>query len=201
MATTSEVKICSNALLLLGAGTIASLSEGNDRARLVSNLYEQTRNATLRAHPWKFAKRRIKLGPLAADPNDFGWGYKFQLPGDHLRTCQVGEEPTDRPNYLEEGRAIFFDDDELPLVYVRELTDVSIFDALFVDTLCARMAHTCAYPLTKDKDLQIAMYELYMAKLREARAVDGISNPPQALDDSGILRARRLGSSIPGGSG
>jgi len=190
MASTSVVEICSNALLLVGAGTISDLNETNDRARLVANLWNQTRRATLRAHPWKFAKTRVALGPASPVPA-FGWEQKFLLPGDWLRTIQVGEEPIDRPNYLEEGGYIYMNELECFLVYVQEVEDPLRFDSLFVDAVSARMAFNVAYPLTKDKDLQIAMGKLYFAKLQEARFVDGVSNPPQDVDDSPILIARR----------
>lgn len=36
----SHVSICSNALLMLGAQPINDFSESNDRARLMSNLYD-----------------------------------------------------------------------------------------------------------------------------------------------------------------
>jgi hypothetical protein len=190
MAGTSIVEICSNALLLVGAGTISDLNENNDRARLCANLWNQTRRATLRAHPWKFAKARVKLGPASPVPV-FGWEQKFLLPGDWLRTLQVGEEATDRPDYLEEGRYIYMNEPELALVYVQEVEDPLRFDSLFVDAVSARMAFNVAWPLTKDKDLLAAMGQIYGAKLQEARFVDGVSNPPGQLDDSPILIARR----------
>jgi len=77
MAT--SVSICSNALLRLGAQTIASLSESNDRARLAANLYETVRDSTLRSHPWNCAVKRVVLAP-DTDVPAFDFAAQFTLP-------------------------------------------------------------------------------------------------------------------------
>lgn len=189
MATVSDVSICSNALLLIGDAPIASLTENNDRARLVANLYESQRNACLRAHPWNFAEKQVLLAPEAEAPV-LDWTAKFLLPGDFLRVVQVGEA-NDRPAYRKIGTRIYFNDSELPLSYIYEVTDPQQFDALFVSMLQARIAAFAAYPITKDRGTQKAMIELYTYFMQEARTVDGIENPPEELDEGSIIRARR----------
>ena len=53
---TSDVEIVNNALYLIGAKPIASFTEGTDRANLYNSVYPITRDATLRVHPWRFAR-------------------------------------------------------------------------------------------------------------------------------------------------
>lgn len=187
----SPVEICSNALLLLGNLPIASLNESSDRAILMANLYDQVRKATLRRHFWNFATTRVLLSPDVAAP-PFEWGFQFTLPGDCLRVVSVGEHG-EHPEYIIEGRKILAYDATVKLGYIKDVDDPNNMDAMFIDCLCANLAFTGAYPLTKDSALQKAMYQLYMTKLQEARGIDGSEEPAKEIDDSYILTSRRAG--------
>lgn len=187
----SPVNICSNALLLLGAQTIASLTESSDRAVLMSNLYDQVRRATLRSHIWNFAKARVLLSPDTTAPA-FEWSARFQLPGDCLRVISVGEKG-EHPEYVIEGRWILSNESSVKLGYIYDVTDASTFDALFVDALCANLAFTGAYPVTKSEALQKAMFSLFEEKRKLARAIGAQEEPPGQIDDSPMLNARRSG--------
>jgi len=186
---TSEVQICSNALLLLGAQTINSFSDSSDRATLVANLWPNTLDAVLRAHPWNCAVKRVQLAPDAAAPA-FEWAYQFSLPGDCLRVLTIGEEG-ENPEYAIEGRKILFDESALKLRYVYRNADIPSWDALLVQAAEAYIAMTCAYPITKSASMFDAMANLWKLKLREARSVDGMENPPDTLGDFPLLNARR----------
>jgi hypothetical protein len=67
MAT--DVSICSNALLRLGAAPINSFEEADElgsniqQVRLAGNLWPTVRKAILRAHPWNCATTRVLLSP------------------------------------------------------------------------------------------------------------------------------------------
>lgn len=186
---TSEVQICSNALLLVGADTINSFSDESDRAKLVSNLWENVRDAVLRAHPWNCAVKREALAPDVDGP-DFDYSYQFTLPGDCLRVLSVGQkgEATD---YEIEGRKILVDDNPCYLRYVYRNEDVASWDALLVEAATAYMAMTCAYPLTKSSTVQKQMAELYSFKLRQARTVDGLEAPTEDVGDTPLRDVRR----------
>src|SRR3546814_17689916 len=95
---TTEVSICSNALLRLGADPINSFDEADnfgsniERARLCANLWPNVRRQVIRSHPWNCATKRVVLSPDAAAPA-FGYANRFQMPGEWLRTLAV---PLDR---------------------------------------------------------------------------------------------------------
>src|SRR3546814_17640703 len=69
---TTEVSICSNALLRLGSDPINSFDEADnfgsniERARLCANLWPNVRRQFLRTHPWTCATKRLVLPPAAA---------------------------------------------------------------------------------------------------------------------------------------
>jgi hypothetical protein len=185
----SPVEICSNALILVGASPIASLSETSDRAIVVSNLYDQVRRATLRRHLWNFAMTRELLSPDSTPPA-FEWSNAFTLPGDCLRLVSIGEKG-EHPDYTLEGRKILSNDSSIKLGYVSDVSDVSQFDAMFIDALCANIAFTAAWPITKSESMQKAMWTLYQSKIQEARTIDGVETPPGEIDSSYLLDARR----------
>ena len=186
---TSEVQICSNALLLLGAKPINSFDDDSDRALLVSNLWPNALEAILRSHPWNCAIKRVALAPDAAAPA-FDWSYQFTLPGDCLRVLSVGEKgvPVD---YEIEGRKILSDENPLYLRHVYKNDDVPSWDALLVQAAEAYMAMTCAYPITKSASMLEAMTSLWGEKLRQARTIDGQENPPEDFGDQALLAVRR----------
>lgn len=186
---TSDVQICSNALLMLGAHTINSFEEDSDRATLVANLWENMRDAILRAHPWNCAQKRVQLAPDASTPA-YEYAYQFTLPGDCLRVLSIGEEG-DVPRYRIEGRKILMDDAECPLLYIFRNEDVTTWDSSLVAAAEAYVAMTCAYPITKSKSVLDAMGALWGLKLREARTVDGLEVPTEDVGDTPFLNVRR----------
>lgn len=186
---TSEVQVCSNALLMLGAKPINSFDDESDRALLVSNLWANCRDGVLRAHPWNCAKDRVQLAPEATAPA-FDYAYRFALPSDCLRVLSVGEEG-ETPKFKIERRRILFDEAVLNLGYVFRNEDVTTWDALLVEAAEAYMAMTAAYPITKSASVQEAMASLYKFKLQQARAIDGLEEPTDQVGDFPLLAVRR----------
>lgn len=190
---TTPVTICSNALLMLGDNPIADFDEDNDRARLASNLWPIARDAMLRRHVWNCAIKRVILAPLVTAPA-FDYGYQFQLPGDWLRTLSIGEEG-ERPRYRIEGRVILMDENACRLRYVFRNENPATWDALLVECMTMVMRRLFAYPISQSGSLEQAIAGYVREALREARAVDGMEDEPEALDDSPLLAARFIGAS------
>jgi len=192
MAATSEVQICSNALLLLGGAAISSFTEQGTGPLLSSNLWPLVRDATLRSHPWNVAMKRVALAPDSNTPA-FDWAYQFLLPGDCLRVWKVGRDG-DVPEYRLEssdaGNVIMMDEATCYLRYVRQLTDVTKYDSLLTMALVAAMAANLAYPITKSQTQQDAMVKLYQFHLRQARTIDGTEDTPEEVGDTPLIAAR-----------
>jgi hypothetical protein len=186
---TSEVQVCSNALLLLGANPINSFDDESDRALLVSNLWDNCRDAVLRSHPWNCAVKRVALSPDGATPA-FDYAYQFTLPGDCLRVMSVGEEG-EAFRFRLEGRKILMDDAVCKLGYIYKNEDVTTWDALLVEAMEAYMAMTCAYPITKSASMQKSMADLYQYKLKQARSTDAQEQPSEDVGDYPLLSVRR----------
>lgn len=184
----SKVSICSNALLMLGAQTINSLTEGTDRALLAANLYDSTRDDVLRSHPWNCATKRVILAPEATAPA-FGYGASFILPSDWLRTLEVGEFGYELDYKTENGR-ILADTNALPLRYVFRNDQESTWDAMLVKAMELRMAAEMAYAITSSASMADLMFNKLQQHMKQARAVDGMDDPPQELGDYPLLQSR-----------
>lgn len=189
MAATSEVQICSNALLLLGASTISSFSEDNDRARLCSNLWPMVRDATLRSHPWNCAMKRVALAPDAVGP-DFDWAYQFTLPGDWLRVWSVGRDEDSPIEFMVENGKVLMDEAICYLRYIQALADVSRYDSMLVSALTMAMEAALAYPITKSKSQQDSSTQRYINALKMARTVDGQEGTGERSPDSVLITVR-----------
>lgn len=190
MAAT-DVSICSNALLLLGAQAITSFTDGTDRAALASNLFESTRDSLLRSHPWNCCITRVALAPDATT-DQVDWTYQFSMPGDCLRVMSVGEAGLE-DDYLVEGRKILCDQNPLYLRYVARNTDTASWDALLVRACELSMAAAMAYPITQSASVRDSMRQELAMHMRLARSVDGQEDPPQTLGDSYLIASRYSG--------
>ena len=188
MPAGSEVEICNVALAALGEAPLSSLEETTDVARLARARYDMVRDAVLRAHPWNFAIARALLPALAEAPA-FGFATAFALPVDCLRVLEAGTPPA---AWRVEGRRVLTDQGApLPLLYIRRATETGLYDALFVEALAARLGADLALRITENTSRAAALWELYQAKLREARSADGREGTSDNLPDGSWLEARR----------
>lgn len=80
---TTDISICSRALMLLGAGSISSFDEGTDRAQIVSVAYPGLRDALLSKYAWDFLKVKKKLTRDASNPIG-QWAYSYIIPGEAI---------------------------------------------------------------------------------------------------------------------
>jgi hypothetical protein len=188
MANVSAVSICSNALLLLGDKPIDSFDVNNDRTRLAANLYPQKRDRVLRAHPWNCAVKRVVLSPDTSAPA-YGYSYRFLLPGDWLRTINVGEDDSS-DDYAIEGRYILSNNPSCLLRYIFRNEAESTWDALLIDAMTQVMVAAFTYPITKSTTKQATEEEIVRRVLKEARSVDGQEGTPEVLGDFPLLSNR-----------
>ena len=173
MAT--EVSICSNALRRLGDSPITSLTEDTERARLCNALYEPARDSLLRSHAWNFAITRASLAKATESPV-FEFANQFILPTDPFCLRVLKMEFDDFVFKIENlagtGRVLLTDEGTANILYIAKITDTTLFDSIFSDTLTAKLASLMAYPVTNSTTLQREMERIYKLKLTEARSID-----------------------------
>tara|TARA_R110000787_G_scaffold272973_2_gene380537 strand:+ start:431 stop:1009 length:579 start_codon:yes stop_codon:yes gene_type:complete len=174
MAT--DVSICSNALRRLGDSPITSLTDDTERARLCNSFFTDARDTVLRTHPWNFSITRASLAQLSEAPA-YGFSYMYALPTNPycLRVLEM-----EYPDYIfkiendaTNGRVLLTDESTANILYIAQITNTTLFDSMFVETLTSKLAVDLAYPITGSVQLQAQMEKLYQGKLSDARSIDG----------------------------
>jgi hypothetical protein len=188
MATT-DVSICSNALLMLGDKPINALTENTDRAKIAANLYPGVRDAILRAHSWNCCIARVALAPDSTAPA-FDFSFQFSLPADFVKALQVGEYGLEVYRFKIEGRKMLADDNPLLLRYVFRNENPATWDAALVDAVTLEMAARMAYPITRSASLAESMKKDARLALRLAKTIDGQDDSPDEVGDERLLAAR-----------
>lgn len=187
----SKVEICNMGLALIGDAPIDSLSENNDRATVCNLFYDSTRDATLRAHPWGFAKQRKALA-LDAESPLFFWENQFTLPTEPycLRVLGVDEDFPGQIPYSIEERNLLCDESAISILYIAQITDTGLFDSTFTDAFVARLAMSFALALTKKESMLSLAAKLYEIKIAEAQTVDGLEATKQTYYNTDLIVGR-----------
>jgi hypothetical protein len=120
------------------------------------------------------------------------WTAQLTLPSDCLRVLEV--ENDDAGEWAIEAGGVLCVNDlaEVPadIRYIARVTDVSVYDPLFVDALAARLAAELAVPLAQDQALGRTQIALYEAKLAEARAKDALEQTAPDFDEDDWIAVR-----------
>lgn len=198
----SEVSICNQAMLWVGANTINSFEDPSVEAEWCRENYPFLRDAVLEERMWTFAISRVVSGPVA-DFSAWGQKYMHRLPEDWLLVTKVfSSEQNDlmqidpRGTWHREGEFILSDYDTVYMYGIRRVTDTGKFTNMFAQALAARMACEAAIPLAENRALQADLWNLYQRKLSDAAATDGRQGMTETVRPGrlapGVLTGRRI---------
>lgn len=79
----TDVKICNKALLLLGAESITSFTDGSTAGNACNIIYNDVKASTLAMYPWSFTIKKTELTRDTNTPNS-EWQYQYTMPNDML---------------------------------------------------------------------------------------------------------------------
>lgn len=183
----SEVAICNLALQEIGRGAmIVALDENTQAARVCRLRYPFARDAVLRAYDWNFASARDSLA-AAATPPAFGFAFQYPLPGD----CLFVRSIEDCEAWKVEGRQVLTDrPPPLNIAFTRSIVNPASFDTLFIHALATRIAADIAVSLSESLGKAQSLWQIYMAKLGEARRRDAQEGQAEDLPEGTWLDAR-----------
>ncbi len=177
---TSITSICNLALSRIRSGRITSIGDGTIEADLCTLFYDPARLATLEAHPWNFAIKRVSLAEDAAYTLVFEYDNRFPLPADCLRViCTDWEYLGWSLPYRVEGRYLMTNEATVMIEYIADIEDPNQFSPTFVDCLSERLAAELAVPLTDSTAKEEASWRKYTEKLLEARHSDAVQGKPR----------------------
>lgn len=192
----SEVDICNMALDFIGQPPIASISPPSTTTEiLVARHYDDARQAVLRKYVWNFAKKRSTCSRTGAAAFDFP--DKYQLPNDFVRLLSVqGDREIEQSTDFDiEGRELLIDASgaaSIKIRYIRDVTDVTLWDAGFRRLVALTLALDLAYQITKKKAVVEQIDALLRLELPDAVSVDGQEVPPRKIQRSKYITARRI---------
>lgn len=181
----TEVDICNSALAKVGAERITSLTEENERARILSEQYPKLRDKLLRSHPWNFTIDRKILAAAVGTPA-FGFQYRFTIPVDCLRILEINSEST----WQREGEYIVSDSPSIGIKYIKKIVDTSKYDATFAEALAAAIAADISYSLVQSVTLKDTLLKEAEIAVRTARSFDAQEGTPGQVVANDWLTAR-----------
>jgi hypothetical protein len=187
----TPIALCSRALLMIGASTIASFDEGTAEAEVAANLYPSLRDAILSSHSWSFATGQTTLARLVAQPlADYEFAY--QLPSDFLRALSAGIGGRGRGvDYRIHENRLHSDAEDLVLTYIFR-PDESAFPPFFDQALIARLAAEFCIPLTESTSRAEALRRHAEDEFRRARLIDGQQDAAYRIESFPLAEARFL---------
>lgn len=209
------VDIVNIALDHLGQTNITALSDENKVARIANRRINFIRKSVMREHPWNFAINRATLEYSDANQAGYEYQYSYNVASDCLRILEFYPKKEYGYDFKLEksGEAVSagvtieplpFGDYEFGntgtevymclitnaasparIKYIGNVQNPNEFDPLFVEALAARIAAELALPLTNDKDIMAAMWQIYQGKITEAELQNAIEGNDPDEDDPG----------------
>lgn len=185
----SALDLCNSALTKIGEVPIESISPNASSASRLCHLhYHPARRETLTLARWSFATVETTLHcdeqhaiPASRHP------YQFILPADCLRIMDV-----ECKDWTLRGRKIGSTSPSLPMSYIADIEDVSLFDPLFSEALSTRLAEKLSVPLTGSQSLRQNLskefHQVILPLAATTNAVQSHSNDTHPL--LAILRKR-----------
>ena len=187
----SKVEICNLALSWLGGNLIISIDDPTTEAALCKANFDLQRDACLQEYDWAFATKRVEL-PQSANAIPWGDLTQFAIPADCLRVLTADSTSKDE-RYLMwkiEGQYIIANVTELFIRYISRVENPEEFPTLFVHALAARMASDIAIPLTRSRELQGQMWQLFQNKINQAATADGMQGRSDRIRSNKLVRVR-----------
>lgn len=149
----TDVSICSQALLLLGANQITSFADGTAPSSVCSVLYPRVKSQTMGMYPWSFSLTKTTLGRLSSTPTNV-YLYEYQLPSDMFlgvpRAVYASTSTGNLPKITEyeiQGDKILTNETTVVVDYQKLVTEADM-PSYFVQMLVYQMAWHLAEPVT-----------------------------------------------------
>ncbi len=173
---TSKLNIINDALTLLGANRITSLSDGSTESAVMNQIFDGVQDSVARSYSWNCLTFRRELARNVATPA-FGFNYQYTLPTDPycLRVLEMNET-SNIDTWKVEGRQLLTNAATCKIRFIGRPTSLGEIDSLLAQAISARLAADAAYTLVQSNGVAEMMWQLYSAKLAEAQSIDQIES-------------------------
>lgn len=198
----TDLKVCSDALLLLGAAPISSFNEGTDGANVCDRIYPDLKKSTLQSFPWSFSFKKVQLARTINTPVN-QYKYEYQLPSDRLGTVRRVFNSTavgagTYTDWIIQGDKLLTNQETVVIDY-QYLPTESEMPSYFIQLLKYMMAWHLADPITdqitKTQQWQITAIGSPSENgrggyFRTAMVIDGQGNTTAAFEDFSLIAVR-----------
>lgn len=154
----SKTDICNMALDYIGVKNITSFDEDTKAGLECRRWYDLVRKELLINLNASFSIARAVLSvdlnykTISVDDKCYGYENAFVLPKDCLFVLNVGDMLNVTEKQIE-GKYLFADFvDNCPIRYIKDVTDISSYDAGFVKLFALKLAEQICFPLTNDNE-------------------------------------------------
>lgn len=198
----TDIRVCSDALLMIGQKAISSFNEGTDASNICDRIYPGVKKSTLQSFPWSFTFKKVQLAQTTNTPvNEYK--YEYQLPSDRLGTIRrafnssaVGARTFSQ--WTIQGDKLLTNEETVVIDY-QYLPTESEMPSYFIQLLKYMMCWHLATPMT-DQDAKAQYWQsIAVGSLgennrggyfRTAMVIDGQGTTTQAFEDFSLVAVR-----------
>jgi len=198
----TDIRICSDALLMLGAKAISSFNEGTSASNTCDRLYPGVKYSTLQSYPWSFSFKKVQLAQTINTPVN-QYRYEYQLPSDRLGAIRRAYNSTavgsgTFNDWVIQGDKLLTNETTVVIDYQFAPTE-SEMPAYFVQLLKYMMAWHLADPITDQVSKTQYWQQVAVGSpgennrggyFRTAMVVDGQGNTTQSFEDFSLIEVR-----------
>jgi hypothetical protein len=175
---TTDVSICTSALLMVGADEIESFVDETREAKLCAQIYPTTKTKLLQSFPWRFSLGQVQLAQLATTPL-YEYDHAYQLPAGFLRIIEINSPSYDYKIFEDK---LYTNADTVYVTYQFDPGEED-FPEYFTRLLELEMASLLSVSLLEDLDKSKLFGQEARRQALQSRSVDSQSQPNEALDD------------------
>jgi hypothetical protein len=198
----TDIRICSDALLMLGGKAISSFNEGTSSSNTCDRLYPGVKYSTLQSYPWSFSFKKVVLAQTINTPVN-QYRYEYQLPSDRLGAIRRAYNSTaigagTFNDWVIQGDKLLTNETTVVIDYQFAPTE-SEMPAYFVQLLKYMMAWHLADPITDQVTKTQYWQQVAVGApgennrggyFRTAMVVDGQGNTTQSFEDFSLIEVR-----------
>ncbi len=173
----SDINICNLALDHLNQKNITSFDENTKESKKCKQWYDLVRKSLLTNLNASFSIFRAVLPEIKDFVPIYGYEKAFMLPKDCLQVLNLGN-PVDNEMYQIEANYFYCDSSiqKVEIRYIKDIKDVSMFDAEFIELFALALAEVICVPLTEDLEKRNMLRQLKKEKYIECSTKYGRDN-------------------------
>ena len=183
-----KLTIFRGAARLLGDGSIASLSEMNNKRLALEEAWTPSVNFMLEQAFWNFALRDVSLDADTDLEPLFSWDNSFSKPSNWIQTTAISDQPDYRYGFedFQDRPGVWYAN--VATLYVSYVSDeaeygwnIGAWRQSFCKALEAYLAFECGLPISNDKSNRNDLWTLYKSRLSAAKSKDALDEAVQHL--------------------